>query len=102
MIVCTRCATPNEEQARYCIICGHKLQSGRAGREEAVSRTEELRPLDHGDGVWFRRLLGRCLEVWMAIAVLGGAVAYGLAARNWWPALVCGGLAAVFLLFRRE
>ena len=101
MIVCTRCAAPNEDQSRYCLICGHKLQSGRIAWEEDLARPTEFAPQIDRQGTWFRNLLLRCLEVWGVIAVVGGAVAYGLATRTWWPALACGGLAAVLLRFRR-
>ncbi len=102
MITCSRCGTSNEEDARFCLFCGHKLQSGRVvSDDEGLPAPVELTPGLGGDGTWFRKLLLRCVEVWGVVLVLGGAVVYGLFTRTWWPALAAGGLAAVLVSLRR-
>ena len=103
MIVCTRCGAANEDGDRFCLSCGRKLQSSRQALDDGsgLERPRDpLTPLDGTGGGGFLRLALRCLEVWGAVGLLLGSVAYGLATRTWWPVPVAGGLALLALLHR--
>ena len=90
MIICTKCGSPNPDDARLCAGCGNKLQSGRQAREE---REGGLRPSDI-DGLRLRPntlrrgAVAKCFEAWgYALAAVAVSV-YAVVTADLRPAWV--------------
>lgn len=88
MIVCNKCGCSNEDDARSCASCGHKLQSLRGSVPEDG---REGGPVLFAEEVGYRDLLGpggyfrKHLEAWICLVVLGGAAVACLWYGILWP-----------------
>ena len=85
MITCVKCGAQNEDESRYCLECGYKLQSDRqAGGEDAgwLELEERIR-----GQFWTpdtRRAVRKYLEAWgLALGLLGLALACSGMASPW-------------------
>lgn len=87
---CNKCGEENPDAARFCTVCGHKLQSdhhpGAESPESSAPETPSTRPLLDFQG-WTRpgRGLGPYLEACIYAVILIGAVVWCLADQITWP-----------------
>ena len=81
-VICTRCGHINQDRERSCTQCGHKLQSFFTVPDLAGKPVEDERlrlTFCRFDG----RFMRKCMEAWVLVVVVGGAVAYGLLHGDW-------------------
>lgn len=113
-MICNRCGAGNDDWARFCAACGHKLQSrepdepgageGDAagdgpGRRESGGRFAGFLP---HLGAWRPSVWGEMAFVWVVALALAGGAAWAVAAGVYWPLYPLTGLAALaaWLRFR--
>ncbi len=86
MIICTRCGEKNDDENRFCEQCGKKLQSSRQPTNPNERSSGPLDRFMHRGMPDESRLdLGRMLEAWGYLFLLGGIAAACAWFDTWWP-----------------
>lgn len=99
MIVCTRCAAKNKDQALVCTGCGHKLQSRAAGPvPRRVAQDVEGLVAERRERA--RRLYLMAAEAAGLSLLILGAVAYWMYSARWWPMALAGALGLGVVWYR--
>ncbi len=101
MIVCTRCGTPNQDKARRCERCGHKLQSSARPVAEPVKVWEQLEPLRSNVTPEKRAELLRMVEACLYSAALLIAAVVSAVLGTWTPLYAAIAVVAILVLVRR-
>ena len=99
-MICNRCGRENPDDARSCLECGHKLQSGRmqgSGRHAfGVEPLALLRP----PGQAARRRIRKHVEAWTVAALVWGAACWLLYEGWYWPLYPLTAVAAGYAWLR--
>ncbi len=102
MIICTRCGSPNEDAARFCVKCRHKLQSSRvpAGADGGGSwdRLEKLTTrFSEKDRTELLRMAEACGYSMVVVATIVFCSFYG----DWRPLYAVMVLVALVAWYRK-
>ncbi|WP_027721629.1 zinc ribbon domain-containing protein [Maridesulfovibrio zosterae] len=99
MITCNKCGKKNNDAAKTCLGCGHKLQSGKT-RDQNISTSGGSEDL-------FRISLERTSmyakhgEAWVYAIFLLGAVIFFTYNKIYWPLYAITPLVAILAWFRK-
>ncbi len=103
-MLCNRCGTKNEDQARFCRSCGHKLRSRADDSSEAPQPEKpgvEKTALFDTRGRGRAKGIGKYAEGFVYALLLLGGVGYGLWSGNYVPMYVLALIVAVVAGLRR-
>jgi uncharacterized membrane protein YvbJ len=99
-MICNKCGQENPDDLKFCLGCGHKLQSGRQTASVGEVLPDDLNFSLMGLGPSARRKARKHIEAWGVAVVLCGA-AYGLlAAKLQWPFYPLALLAGAYAWWR--
>ncbi|WP_161598357.1 zinc-ribbon domain-containing protein [Pseudodesulfovibrio senegalensis] len=101
MIVCTRCGNPNDDKARRCKRCGHKLQSSIRPAPGPSAQWEKLEPMRSHITPERRAELMRMFEACAYSLAVVAAVAFSAVSGLWWPLYAVMAVVAVLVVVRR-
>jgi hypothetical protein len=99
-MICNKCGQDNPDDARLCLSCGHKLQSGFRGSEEGEGWPGEPIPLLRETDVPGAGRGPRLAEVWAVAACAGLGVWFFIQWRMEWGAYALTGLAVLYAWLR--
>jgi uncharacterized membrane protein YvbJ len=84
MIVCTKCGQGNDDAARYCRRCTHKLQSERFEPAADLPDIGGLPPPDPEMLRGHRELVQKSAEAWTWAVLAAASALIGAAWELWW------------------
>ena len=99
MITCTKCGQKNNNAAKVCSKCGHKLQSGRKRLESEISQ-QERREMFHLKLEKNKRF-SKHGEAWVYSLFLLGAVIFFTYYQIYWPLYALAPAIALLAWFRK-
>jgi len=104
MLRCNKCGAENEDGARFCLSCAHKLQSRITDPQDADSETRQTkkdkRLLDLFD-TGTRSGHGRYVEALAYAVTLAAGVIVSVLLGEYWPLYVLAGMVGLAAWVRR-
>lgn len=101
-MICNKCGSENPDDERFCVRCGHKLQSSR--REDESPRSDshwDRMPDLHLEPRFPKETLNKFIEAWVYILLLGGATGVAVWKGVYWPLYAIIPLVALIAWLRK-